>query len=471
MQALLTFILLASAGSPGADAGKQLAAAAKSGGEARICELLAQVGAEPSKATVQVVLQLGAEHPSHKVYEAVRQALAAVRGADAIEAIGKTLAQQTNARMRTLALFALEDIPVATTVEHLTACLKDKNLALAMHAARALGRKPMKSAVTALVGIVPAADKASPEYSLIVRQALYQLTGQNIRVAEDWAKWWAKEQEVWEPGLADSGRGRTWRGFKPPVALPRFFGVEVESVRVVFVIDISGSMEEPAVNLDISRMELVKQELARTIEDLRPETRFTVIAFNSKIVPMWPSLYAATPQNIAKAVKWVRGLAPRSTTWTQEALEAAFGIKEANAIVLLSDGSPCKGAGVLPTKPILDWVERANRFRRVAVHTISFRDAFLPFLRSLARQNGGTCRNARPDAPVGEGEEGDPGGAQAEGVQPEPEGGAQPDGMEPEPEGGAQPVEEEPEDGARPEGGESEPGGGAAAPAAAGGER
>ncbi len=427
MHALLTFLIIAGAAATGADVGKQLAAAAKSSDEARICALLAQVGAEPSKATVQVLLQLGAEHPSHKVYEAARQALAAVRGANAIEAIGKTLVQQKDSRLRTLALFALEDIPVESTVVHLAACLKDKELAVAMHAARALGRKPLKRAVTALVEIVPAADKASSEYSLIVRWSLYQLTGQNIRVAQDWAKWWAKEQEVWEPGLADSGKGRTWRGFKPPVALPRFFGVEVQSVRVVFVIDISGSMEEPAEYLNMSRMELVKQELVRTIEDLRPETRFTVIAFNSKVVTMWPSLYAATPPNMEKAVKWVHGLAPRSTTWTQEALEAAFAVKEANAIVLLSDGSPCKGAGLLPTQPILDWVERANRFRKVAVHTVGFRMAFLPFLRSLARQNGGTYRNARPDAPPAEGE-------------PEPDGGAQP--AEGEPDGGAAPVDE-----------------------------
>ena len=410
MATLLTFFLAAAAGSSGVDVGKQLVAAMKSGDGARIRALLAEVGAEPTKTTVEIVLRIGVEHPSHEVYAAVRQTLAAVRGAEAIAAIGKTLAQQKDERMRTLALFALEDIPVEAAVSHLEARLKDKDQALAIRAARALGGKPFKSAVTALVGILPAAEKMSPEYGLVARQALYQLTGQNIRVAEDWAKWWAKEREVWEPGLSDGGKGRSWRGFRPPMPLPRFFGIEVLSVRVVFVIDISGSMEEPAAGFGMSRVQLVKQELIRTIKGLRPETRFTVISFNNKITPLWPSLYPATPPNIAKAAAWVQGLAASGTTWTQEALAAAFDIKEANAIVLLSDGSPCKGAGLLPTQPILDWVERANRFRKVAVHAVGFREAFVPFLRSLAQQNGGTYRNAQPDSPAGEGEERDPEG-------------------------------------------------------------
>jgi hypothetical protein len=35
-------------------------------------------------------------------------------------------------------------------------------------------------------------------------------------------------------------------------------------------------------------------------------------------------------------------------------------------------------------------VERENRFRRVAVHSLGFRDANTPFLRALALENGGT---------------------------------------------------------------------------------
>lgn len=124
MATLLTFFLAAAAGSSGVDVGKQLVAAMKSGDGARIRALLAEVGAEPTKTTVEIVLRIGVEHPSHEVYAAVRQTLAAVRGAEAIAAIGKTLAQQKDERMRTLALFALEDIPVEAAVSHLEARLK-----------------------------------------------------------------------------------------------------------------------------------------------------------------------------------------------------------------------------------------------------------------------------------------------------------------------------------------------------------
>ncbi len=386
----------------GADLAKQLAAAAKSTDEAHLCALLARARPDAPKATVQIMLQIGVEHPSAKVYETVRTAMAALRGKEALDTLAKALAQQKDPRVRKLAMFALGDIPEEPTVAPLVACLKDKDPGIALEAARLLGGKRHRDAAGGLVEALAFADKASAELSVAVRLALFKLTGQSMRTPEDWTKWWSREKELWEPGRYE-GAGRTTTKFTPPVMLPRFFGIEIFSVRVVFVIDISESMLEPARGYKSSRVELVKRELVKTLRSLSPETRFTVIAFNNKIKSMWPQMYPAVPQNVEKAVTWVEALVPEGTTWTQEALEAAFAVKEANALVLLSDGSPCKGKGLLPVQPILDWVERANRFRKMTVHTIGFPEAFVPFLRALAGRNGGTYQHARPDQkPTGE---------------------------------------------------------------------
>ena len=398
MWRVVLFLFLAGGGPlAGADLERRLIAAAKKGDEGELCALLGTVGPAPGKTTLRLLLNLGIEVRSPAVYAAVRRALAGIRDQGALDALGESLRPGKDFRPRCLALFALGDIPLPATVGLLLPYLKDKDERVRIRVAEALGQKPYRESVVALLGVLPAADQVAGEYSLVVRRALFRLTGMNFAGAEDWSKWWKTMEATWQPdsSMVESGRTVT-AGVKPPGTFPQFFGVEIYSLRVVFVIDISESMSQPAKDLEISRMDLVKEELERLVRELRPETRFSIIAFNDKVRAHSKRLVAATARNKAAAIKFVRELTPRGYTWTQEALQRAFEFTEANTVVLLSDGSPFKkGFPPIPTQPIVEWVSFVNRFRRATVHCVGFPQAFVPFLRTLAMDNGGMYRHAR----------------------------------------------------------------------------
>ncbi len=376
---------------------RRIIGAARQGDMARLSALIGEIPSNPSPKLVETLLQLGVRVPSREVYRAVRAALKKISGPEAIELLGNTARKHRDWRYRILAIMALGDVSDISAAKWVIPLLKDKNLRIRMQAAQALGNKPTRESVDALVEVLPEADKKSPEFSLAVRRALFRLTGQNLVSADDWAKWWRTIRPGWRP-VRFAGGGRTTVGdIKPPGNFPTFFGIEILSLRVVFVIDISGSMNEPVEGTNVPRIDLVKNELIRLIQGLKPKAWFTIVAFSDKIRPMSPRLVPATRTNKARAVRFVKGLKAGGYTWTQEALEKAFSYADANTIVLLSDGTPCKkNFPPIPTKPIVDWVAAVNRFRQVTIHCVGFRGAYAPFLRTLALENGGMYRHARP---------------------------------------------------------------------------
>lgn len=383
------------------DMTRPLMKAVQAGDEKTICDVLTQSDLTPTKNYTQLLLQLGVQTQSEVVFQAVLDVMYKCRGKDYYGIIQKAL-KHRNHDIAIMALFALSGNTDPEAVASIVPFLKSKHEDLRTQAARALGERPVKSAVTALVDMVAQADAVGGDFSAQVRRALYKLTGHVLPAAADWQKWWSQACKDWQPQGHLVGMGRTKvTGIKPPGKYPKFFGVEVFSLRVVFVIDISGSMADPAKYYKMSRLELVKRELIRTLKELPAKTHFNVVAFNSKIRAFSKDLVPATKANRTAAITMVGSFKAASTTWTQEALEEAFNYETANTIVLLSDGSPCKSEGRLPTKPIQDAIRRLNRFRKVTIHTIGFPDAYVPFLRNLALQNNGTFQNARPEKPAG----------------------------------------------------------------------
>lgn len=379
-----------------ADAYRDLLRAAKKGDEAEILSALDGVDSDPSTRLVQLLVHLGVQTPSEPVYARVRQRLAGIQTRSGLKALERTLSRARDVRARKLALFALGDIDVPETVGMVKAGLSAKDPEVRIAVARALGQKAYRESVDELIDVLGRADKVGGEFSATVRRSLHALTLQDLPTEDDWKKWWQFERDRWKPP-GQQALGRTRVGsIKPPGDFPKFFGVEIFSLRVVFVIDVSGSMKEPVRGHPMQRVELVKKELVQAIEKLGPKARFTVITFSDKIVPHTPDLVPATPANKEKAIRFVRSLAPSGTTWTQEALEAAFGMESANTIVLLTDGMPCKGGPILPTEPILAAVRQWNRFRKATIHTIGFAQAHYHFLRALARENGGEYHSAQP---------------------------------------------------------------------------
>jgi hypothetical protein len=387
----------------GAELEDRLAHAAQQGAFERIVALLGEVGPSPSDRMVRLLLTLGVETPSGPVYAAVRKAFQAVRREDSFAVLAKVLATQKDFRYRAFAATILGENPAPATVGSLLPFLKDKDRRIALTVAGALGSKPHRDGVECLIGALAEADKVPGEFSLVIRRSLYRLTGMNLATASDWAKWWQTRKATWQPDVGESSASPTSppADVRPPGTFPSFFGVEIYSLNVVFVIDISESMSEPSRGSEKPKIDMVKEELIRLIHALRPETRFCVVAFNDTIAAHAKTLVPATPAEKARAVRFTRELIPRGFTWTQEALEKAFSYADANTMVFLSDGSPYKkNHAPIPTQPILDWVAQVNRFRQVTIHCVGFRDAFAPFIRTLAWDNGGTYVNAGASRPA-----------------------------------------------------------------------
>ncbi len=378
----------------GADLSKKLLKAVAVQNEDAILEALAEIGPEPSPSMVKALLQAGIHAPSMRIYKKIRTALGNISGKAALQTLGKMARTSRSLDARVLAIYALQDIHLPETIELLLPLLKEKDPQIAIRVAETLGKKPHRDAVTGLLEALPRADRVPGELSMTIRRSLYRLTNHNFRSHEDWEKWWRTVKATWKPPTEIEVLGRTAGvKIKPPGEFPTFFGVEIYSLKVVFVIDISGSMLKAAKEEDEPPIDLVKTELQKVIRSLRPQARFSIVAFNDRMRSFNDKLLPASPKTKINAVNFVGSLRPDGWTWTQEALDRAFSFKDANTIVLLSDGSPAKKEeGLLPTEPIIEWLQKANRFRQVTIHTIGFPGANVPFMQEIADTCKGTYR-------------------------------------------------------------------------------
>jgi Mg-chelatase subunit ChlD len=162
-----------------------------------------------------------------------------------------------------------------------------------------------------------------------------------------------------------------------------YHGVPVLSNRMVFVVDISGSMSE--VTGTESRMEQSKKELLRVLGQLGKDAQGNMIFFDDRI-EAWRKMLVPIRQNLKEAQALVTRIAPRGSTNIFDALDAAFAHKDADTIYLLSDGDPTNGR-IIDQDDILHEIRKMNRLRQIVIHTISFGSS--KFMKALADQNGG----------------------------------------------------------------------------------
>ena len=216
--------------------------------------------------------------------------------------------------------------------------------------------------------------------------------------------------------------------YTPPGSVS-YHGIQTPSRRILFVIDVSGSMENEVIEKErfadggypsMSRMDIVKTELARTIEGLEDYVEFNVESFATKVDHWKKGLVKANVLNKSSAMDWVNRLealggnsnadlaragltasanmeAGKTNTYgaLMEALNAAGGgLKDkeyevaVDTIFFLSDGRPSTGEFV-DTEDILREVLKANELRKVVIHTIAIGEFQKSFMQRLAEKSGG----------------------------------------------------------------------------------
>ncbi|MCR9244320.1 MAG: VWA domain-containing protein [bacterium] len=250
-------------------------------------------------------------------------------------------------------------------------------------------------------------------------ELLVQMTGAVFPASQPdkWRDLWTKEQDKIDV--------RQRHGVKTAATTVAsgFCGIPVEGSRVVFILDLSGSMKFAMKRKDgddSTRMDYARRELELAMNSISDQSAFNLITFDgSDEAEVWnKKLVPATPRNREKFIKHLHKLEPDGGTNLWSSLEAALEIsrmtygdtyeKVVDEIFLLSDGAPSAGE-VLDPVEILRLVKEANRFAKVRINTVfisseepedrrrrndtPWMDEIKPeeLMRRLAKENGGKC--------------------------------------------------------------------------------
>jgi len=265
-------------------------------------------------------------------------------------------------------------------------------------------------------------DVASGKLSGLLRvkahELLVSMTGAVYSAGqpEKWRELWNQEKGNIKIAQNPEGGPRA-----NGTAAAGFVGIPVEGTRVVFILDLSGSMDWPMNDEGgkVKRLDYAKRELLKAIDGLSPDSKFNLVTFNGDDeAETWSKkLVDATKRNKDRFRKFIEKQRPLGGTNLWSGLEAALNIKllkygnhyetAVDEIFLLSDGAPSVGDVQDPIE-ILRLIAEVNRFKEVRINTVFIssqtppevqaaqdRMSLVPkeLMRRMAKQNGGKFRD------------------------------------------------------------------------------
>jgi HEAT repeat protein len=341
-----------------------------------------------ASAAIEGILKALKERDVTVLYELVR-ALGRTKDPRAKEQL-LGFADKKDWRLREAAAVSLGSFTEKDAYEKLLILLSDLDWRVAESAVFSLRTLDRKDCVPSLILALKGAHLRVAEE---IRLTLEKLTGRDFGFDPDlWSTWWKL-------------RGKKDAKLKPAREVSEvvtYHGIRVVSDRVVFVVDVSGSME--AVDLSgRSRMDYAREELLRTLDGLGGVTLFNIVTFSGDPSFFAEKMQKATLENKQKAKDWVAIQEPSGQTNTFDTLRKIFSdIKGVDTIFFLSDGIPTTGRHLLQEK-ILAEVAKMNRFRKVRIHCIALlvgkygaqgapiedKERLEDFMRRLASENSG----------------------------------------------------------------------------------
>ena len=367
-------------------------------------------------------------------WEVRRKAIACLAAIDGLAAAPDVLplCEDKEVVVRCAAFDGLARIGTAEVLAPAVLHLADDSWQVRSSAIRALARVRHRDAIGPLI------DRMAIEEGRLIEDiaiALDAITGRQFgRRLDGWQSFWAQygdtfviptdaelarlHQRQAERRAAYSGAGSS---------STKYHGVETPSRSIVFVIDVSGSMEQEVSEREryadgdypsFERIDIVKTELTKTIQGLESYVRFNVLAFATDVRAWKKKMVAANALNKSSASAFLARLEPiggaskqglaeaglvasadlsSGKTNTYAALMASLQASDdrraqyavgADTVFFLSDGRPSTGQFVDPDD-IREAVRRANELRRVVIHTIAIGEFQKGFMRQLANENGG----------------------------------------------------------------------------------
>lgn len=405
---------------------KTMQALVRAESEEELTKFIGRMGELDHPRSVVLIPPAVTFFPSKTNYERAMEAIGALESDEAVAALIKSYKKARSLDDKILLLDSFgyrDDKPTGDVVLE---AFENRLLRIQLTGLQAAGRRKLKEAVTPLISMVEARSKERDLLWLESRRALLEITGQDFEAAADWKKWWAAARESFDPNEAPDEDGRTVVVRKAADAV-EFFGSEIFSRNLVFVIDVSGSMamfdqgdlkpkeaEKARVRLDRARKQLLS-----ALESLPKTARFNIIAYSNKVTAWQKGLKPASKSAIKSAGRFVKEFLARGATYTDDALKRAFEDAEADTIVLLSDGAPTKPE--FPSdfliKQILKDIANRNATRKMRINTFGFEgtglwpdkipgqpsgpraipapndvETFVGFMKQLAEENHGSFK-------------------------------------------------------------------------------
>jgi HEAT repeat protein len=237
------------------------------------------------------------------------------------------------------------------------------------------------------------------------QRTLRSLTGEKHGpFQQPWADWWKDAKKTFEMPPRPAEYGSLAAADGPAVT---FYGVTTFSDRILFVLDVSGSMLDPAhpdatgARAQDRKIDLARRELSSALDMLDEKKKFNMLFFGHKVVRYEGGLAPATKAATERARRFALTLEPTGGTNIHDALESSFKLANAAAadgktyqpvidtIFFMTDGTPTAGK-VLKPEGILAAVREWNRTAKITIHSIAVGDACdVDFLKKLADENRG----------------------------------------------------------------------------------
>lgn len=377
----------------------------------------------------------------YRVFRGAVQALSLVREKNA-KILEKSFKKSSVWQVRFIILHAALQNPDLDAFDMAMEGVKAKQSAVAALAARILGNGKKKVALDPLVNAMETWEEDGVRESIrkgrravaskgvsgvawmACRDALHKLTGLSFHAAADYRNYIKAHRKNIDPTNVDLSvkpEERTGVGL---------FGLDVTGRNIVFILDISGSMEAtdpltPEQEKQLRRRltgvvgdnkleeEMIKarrrilrakSELQNVIASLSEDRRFNLIVYSSKVQSWEESLVQATSSAKKKAHEFIEGLKASGVTVTDDALHRAFSDPMLDTVYLITDGAPTHRGSRGPQLPpdakrlmslILEETKAANYLRQVRLFTLGFVGAEVEFLKRLSAENFGTYQDIK----------------------------------------------------------------------------
>ena len=209
-----------------------------------------------------------------------------------------------------------------------------------------------------------------------------------------WTRWWEGEGADFElPSEADAiAAAEARRAHKENSAtVASFYGLDVASDRIAFVLDTSGSMNETQGSG--TRMDAAKEQLRASLEKYPEGAWFNLVFFSTDVTPWKESMVRMDDFMRSAAYDYVTRRGPGGATAIYDALQQVFADRDVDTIFLLTDGEP-QGGTVNDPLAIREAVQLWNLTRKVEIHCVSI-GGTSKLLRWLANDSGGKYREER----------------------------------------------------------------------------